>query len=308
MKKQRITGMIFDIRRFSIHDGAGIRTTIFLKGCNLACVWCQNPEGISVLKRPLYFKNKCIQCGICCGMAKQGGIQQSNEQLALNIDAKEDWDAIIDACPTGALAWDSQEMDVNEVVNEVMKDEIFFKYGGGITISGGEPLMQPEFVLSLLKEFKERGVHTAVETALHVPLAALKQVLPYLDLIFADMKLFDSEKHLQYVGKGNERIKQNIKFLLNSNKRDAVIIRTPMIPGLTATIQNIAQISQYISSIYPDASYEILNYNPLAEGKYPLLNMIYYYKNNPKQYSPEAMEEFAAIARSNGVHNLIMEM
>lgn len=304
----KTTGMVFDIRRFSTHDGDGIRTTIFLKGCSLACVWCQNPEGIRTLRRPLHFKNKCIQCEICCNMARQGGMKHINGQIKIDAGATEDWDVLIDACPAGALAWDSQQMSVAEVVDEVMKDEVFFKHGGGVTISGGEPLMQPAFVLSLLKAFKQKGIHTAIETALHIPREVLQPVLPYLDLIYADMKLFDREQHLQYIGKPNERIKENIAYLLNSAKKDAVIIRTPMIPGITTSEENIAKISRFISDIYPDVSYEILNYNPLAEAKYHLVDMTYCFIENPKLYSSEAMAEFIKIAQNHGVHNIMTEL
>lgn len=300
-------GTIFDIRRFSTHDGDGIRTTIFLKGCPLNCAWCQNPEGISMKKRPIHFKNRCIKCGICVKLSKNNGVVFEDGNIKLNIDRDENWDEIIDACPSGALMMDSQIQTVDEVIQEVMRDKVFFKHGGGVTLSGGEPLAQPKFAVELLKELKKINVNTAIETALNVNTEIVKEVLPYLDIIYADFKIFDEEVHRKYTGASNEKIKENIKFLLQSEKKKNMIIRTPMISGYTTSKKNIAEISRYISDIYEDVSYEILNYNPLAEAKYPLVDKEYCFKENYQLYSKEEMKQFGNIAINNGVKNLIIE-
>ena len=307
MNRKNIQGTIFDIRRFSTHDGGGIRTTVFFKGCPLSCVWCHNPEGISIKSRPLYFLNRCIRCGICAKLSSSGGAVLEADGVRLHPEKDEDWSGIIDACPSGALTWDSRQMTVHEAVEELMRDEPFFKHGGGVTLSGGEPLLQPEFAAALLEELKSRGVHTAIETALHVKQDTLEKVLPFLDLIYADYKIADPENHKKYTGVSNELIKNNIHFLLESDKREAVIIRTPMIPGLTDMVDNIAAISRCISEIYPQVSYEILNYNPLAESKYHLIDQEYYFKENPKRYSDQEMKAFAESALLNGIKNIIME-
>ena len=162
-----MTGTIFDVRRFSTHDGGGIRTTMFMKGCPLSCVWCHNPEGISVKPRPLHFPTKCMGCGICCRLAEQGGMTREADGVRIHPDRPEDWPALVDACPAGALAWDSRTVTVGQAVEELLKDRAFFKYGGGITLSGGEPLLQPEFAAAVLKRMQEEGVHTAMETSLY---------------------------------------------------------------------------------------------------------------------------------------------
>lgn len=307
MEERTIKGIVFDIRRFSTHDGGGIRSTVFLKGCPLSCVWCHNPEGISRTVRPLYFPNKCIGCQICCSLSENSGILMTEKGIRLDITKTEDWDRIIEECPSGAILWDSARLTVEEAVEEVLRDAPFYKYGGGVTLSGGEPLLQPEFVLSFLKEMKKRNIHTAIETALHVPTETLEAVLPWLDLIYADFKIFEPEAHKKYTGVTNERIKKHIRLLLESENRDHVIIRTPMIPGLTTKDDNIAGISRFISALSKKVSYEILNYNPLGEAKYHLVDKTYCFKDNPEPYSRQDMERFAEIARSNGVNHIILE-
>ena len=303
-----MTGRIFDIRRFSTHDGSGIRTTIFLKGCPLRCVWCQNPEGLSYEKRPLWFQNRCIGCGICLDLSRDLGVSQRENRIHLDISCKEDWEEIIDACPGTALQMDSRDLTVEETLEEALKDKIFFEQGGGITVSGGEPFLQPEFLKALLIALKERHVNTAVETSLHAPLPTLKSVLPYLDTIYADFKIYDSAAHQQHTGVTNETIRENLRYLLTSpDYQNRVIIRTPMIPGYTTGSDNIAQIARYITSLYPDVSYEILNYNPLAAGKYDLVDRTYCFTENPKLYTPDQMEAFVRIAHENSVKRLILD-
>lgn len=302
-----MTGAIFDIRRFSTHDGGGIRTTMFFKGCPLSCVWCHNPEGISAKRRPLHFPGKCIGCGICCGLSVHGGMTREAEGIRLHPEREEDWTALIDACPAGALSWDSRIVTVDEAVEELLKDRAFFKYGGGVTLSGGEPLGQPEFATQVLKRLQAEGVHTAIETSLQAGPEALRMVLPYLDLIYADLKIFDDERHKKYVGASNRNILKNLELLLTSDKRSQTIIRTPLIPEYTADPANIAAISRFLSGIYEDVSYELLNYNPLAEAKYHLVDREFCFKENPGRYSAEQMEAFAGVARENGIKTIIIE-
>lgn len=306
-EKQMLKGNIFDIRRFSTHDGAGIRTTLFFKGCPLSCVWCHNPEGISTKSRVIYFKNKCIKCGICCDISMNNGVIINDGNIVLDITKSENWDRIINECPTKSIVYDCRQMTVEEAVNEVLRDEPFFKYGGGVTLSGGEPLLQNEFTLEFLKELKLKNVNTAIETSASVSQDILKSVLPYLDIIYCDMKIFDDDEHINYTGKSNEIIKKNIEFLLTSDKKDDVIIRTPIIPSITDSYENISNISKYISSIYKDVRYELLNYNPLAEAKYHLIDKKYYFEKNPSKYSDLEMNNFIKIAMENGIKNIILE-
>jgi pyruvate formate lyase activating enzyme len=303
-----LIGRIFDIRRFSTHDGDGIRTTIFLKGCPLKCLWCQNPEGISPKQNLIHFQNKCISCELCIKNCFNKSIIKKDNKICVIKENCTDHqnNTAIDICPTGALTMDSKDYNLDEVVEIAMKDKAFFKYGGGVTLSGGEPFYQKQFTIELLKTLKEQGINTAIETSLFVPSEYLLEALPFLDTIFADLKVFDDEKHKTFTGVSNELIKKNIKLMLESDKKDSVIIRTPLIPHFTATNENIYHISKYLSEIYPSVRYELLNYNPLAKAKYNLIdNLDYCFEENPKMYTEEQMKEFQKIAINAGVKNLI---
>lgn len=304
---EEIKGRVFDIRRFSTHDGSGIRTTIFMQGCTLACAWCHNPEGIGQLRRPIWFAGKCIHCGTCLAKTAHAGLSKEGQDIKVHPEIEENWDAVIDACPTGALRWNDKFMSVDDAVKRLMRDEPFFVHGGGVTFSGGEPLLQKEFVLQTLKELKKRNVQTAIETALNVPWENVEAVIPYLDIIYADLKIMDVHEHQKYIGQENGQILANIKKLLQSSARERVIIRTPMIPGMTATAKNIREIAGYISGIYPTVRYELLNYNPLASAKYHLVDRKYCFEVNPKKYTAEQMQQFAQTAVSAGAVNASVE-
>ncbi|MFQ9516279.1 MAG: glycyl-radical enzyme activating protein [Eubacterium sp.] len=301
-------GLVFDFKRFSTHDGHGIRTTIFLKGCTLNCVWCQNPEGISIKQRPLYFPNKCIHCNTCIQKAKCGGMYLKDGKIKLDITKREDWMEIIDYCPSGALTMDSKEMTVEEVVEEACKDAPFFKYGGGVTLSGGEPLFQHEFAIEVLKRIKKRGITTTIETASHIPIDIYKEAMKYIDFVYADLKIMDGDVHKKYTGTDNDLIKKNLTWLLSSEHAEKVTIRTPLIPGMTTGVDNIAGIARFISNIYTEVRYEILNYNPLAKAKYDMVDKEFCFWKNPPLYSNNQMREFGKIATDNGVKNLILEI
>ena len=256
-----LKGYVFDFKRFSTHDGHGIRTTVFLKGCTLNCVWCQNPEGISIKQRPLYFQNKCIHCNTCVHLAENGGVTEVDGKIKLDVSKVENWHYIIDSCPAVALTMDSTEMTSKEVVEEACKD---------------------------------------------APMPIYKEAMKYIDYVYADLKIMDSNLHKKYTGVDNTRIVQNLKWLLMSEKKENVIIRTPLIPGMTATEENIAGIAKFISGLYPEVKYEILN--PLAQAKYDMVDKEFCFKNNPPLYSDDQMRAFGKIATDNGVKNLILEI
>ena len=295
--------LVFDIKRFAIHDESGLRTTVFFKGCPLRCLWCQNPEGLNTQRQVIYFKNKCIHCRCC---------QQFKEQINYQNDRPyfqnhQDFDQVIKTCPSGAIQYDSQEYTLDKLMNKIKEDEVFFQHGGGVTFSGGEPFMQGEFLIKILKRCQKEKIHTAIETSLYTDLENVQKALPYLDQIYCDCKLYDENLHKQYTGVSNEKVLKNIAYLLQSNKKEHVIVRTPLIPTMTASFENISSISRFLVSCYGDVHYEILNYNPLAQSKYAYLDMEYCFKENPKMYSSEKMQEFYDCAKQNGIKNLVID-
>lgn len=301
------TGRIFDVRRFSTHDGGGIRTTVFFKGCPLRCAWCHNPEGISLQRRPVWFSGRCIGCGDCASSARDGGVRATGNGMTLDPRAREDWDALMDGCPTGALRWDSRDVTADELMVELRRDAAFFAHGGGVTLSGGDPLMQPDFAREILLRCRAEGIHTAVETELEAAWPVAEAVLECADLIFADLKLMDPAMHRRYTGADNARILENLRRLLGGELGARTVVRTPLIPGVTATQENLAAIAIFLAEVRPEACYELLNYNPLAAAKYPLVGRRYLFEENPPRYTNVQMEDFRALVRRCGIRNLICE-
>ncbi len=307
-----IKGLVFDIRRFSTHDGPGLRTTVFTKGCPLRCLWCQNPEGLEMERRLCYFKNKCIGCGICINECPMGALSYSNDSGAkyIVIDRQlcNKCGICVNACPAQALAFDSTEMTVENVIEELLKDKDFYGSSGGITLSGGDPFAQKEFTLEILKESKKNGLNTAIETCLYVDRKTLESFLPYIDLLIADLKVLDSNLHKKYTGRDNELIKENMRYLFNEcqvQNRPEILVRVPLIPGYTATEENLGEIADFLYSLSPEVKVELINYNPLAQSKYTLLNKKFIYEKNPQMYKNDELETFSAVLVSRGITNIV---
>lgn len=299
--------LVFDIKRFALHDGHGLRTTVFFKGCPLRCKWCQNPEGLSDQKRPIYFKNSCIHCKRCEQFSKENQMEYKNERPYFNLEYKGDFDNLIKACPANAIRYDSEIYDVQTLIEKIKEDQVFFRDEGGVTFSGGEPLMQGDFLYEILKACKEEKNHTAIETTMYGSFELIKKILAYLDLIYIDLKVFDEKKHEEYTNVSSDIIKKHIKYILESEYREKVIIRTPLIPTMTATDQNIKNIANFLFQIYPDVKYELLNYNPLASAKYELVDLEYKIDKQLKMFNKKEMNHFYQVVYETGLKNLIIE-
>ena len=246
---------IFDIERNSYVDGPGIRTTVFYKGCNLRCAWCHNPESQSPKPQMMFFKNKCTGCGKC------------KEKCPNHLESCELCGKCTLYCPHDAREICGKEYTVDEVVREILKDKAFYEAsGGGVTFSGGECMLQIDFLEDLLKECQKNGIHTAVDTAGYVPFEQFEQILPYTELILYDIKCFDSEKHKQYTGVGNELILENLKRLLATDK--SVWIRIPIIPTVNDTEEEIRSIRSFLLSCGTPEKVELLPYHAMGEHKY----------------------------------------
>ena len=207
-----VSGNISNIARASLHDGPGVRTVVYFKGCGLRCSWCHNPETLSVQKEILFAPIKCIHCGRGVSCCPEHHVIDGNDMAFLREGCAH-CGKCAEACPTGALSVSGKEMSVDEVMKEILKDVHYYRENGGVTLSGGECLLQTEFCAAILSTCREQGIHTTIETALFVPWAQIERVWPLCDLIFADLKVADPEKHREYTGQDNALIRENLRKL-----------------------------------------------------------------------------------------------
>ncbi len=292
------TANIFDIKRFGTNDGSGIRTVIFIKGCPLSCLWCHNPEGQFKDNRIWCINNLCIGCSSCIAACKVKAITQLEKGVCVDKSSCTLCGACIKACPTGALRIDGVKMSVAEVMAEIEKDRVFYGREGGVTLSGGECTASPAFSLELLEECRKASIHTAIETCLYAKPEVIAAFMEATDLILADIKLLDPVLHKKMTGVDNALILSNFKMLAKGAKH--LIVRIPMIPGYTASALNVGEIAEFVAAENPKIPIELLNYNPLCEGKYYALGKDYIKCKEPFSY--QEMEAFASAAKAHGLN------
>jgi pyruvate formate lyase activating enzyme len=294
-------GIVTNVQRFSIHDGPGIRTTVFFKGCNLRCFWCHNPETLSIKQELQVFPDRCIGCGACFAACRQGAHVAADDggQRAFLRDLCLACGQCASTCYAEALVLVGEWRTVDEVVGEVLRDRPFYDTsGGGVTLSGGDPLMQPEFALAVLERCRQEGLHTAIETAANYGWERLARFLPLTDLMMMDIKLLDSAQHKACTGVPNERILANAQRL--GQEAEALIVRTPVVPGVNDNDEAIAQIARFVSGLPRLQYYELLSFHPMATGKYRSLDLDYRARELQSP-SAELMEHLAEVARCEGI-------
>lgn len=258
-------GRIFDIERFSTADGPGIRTVVFFKGCNLHCYWCHNPESIRPNAELELDDTQCIGCGLCAKVCPHQAHDFSDGHRILREKCKLCF-GCADACPPGALKRVGREISVEACMDEIRQDAPFYsRSGGGVTLSGGEVLMQAPFAVRLLEACKGEGIRTAIESNLAFPREQIEPLLPHLDLIMADIKHMDPQHHRLGTGQSNEGILENLLWLDGQNI--PLIIRTPVIPGFNDDAENIAKTARFLSNLQNLQYYELLSYNPMGNDK-----------------------------------------
>ena len=276
-KVKSVGGVVFDIQRFALYDGPGIRTLVFLKGCPLRCWWCQNPEGLTTRPSLVYLAYKCIRCKTCLAACKKRALlfDEENKVIRFNRELCELCGTCARLCPTTAIRLVGKVMTVEEVMNEIERDIPFYDAsGGGVTFSGGEPLMQPNFLVRLLEACRSRGVHTAIETSGYAPTSVFKKVLNLVDLLLFDIKLADDVEHTKYTGVSNKPILNNLLYANSAGK--PVIIRIPVIPTITDTDKNVLGIEKILSllNLSKVIRVDLLPYHDVKE-KYERLGLEY---------------------------------
>lgn len=264
-----MTGRVFNIQRFSVHDGPGIRTTIFFKGCNLRCRWCHNPESYRKEAEMQYFLEKCVGCGECMavcfhGVRIENGKRVGTENCVLCRDCE-------DACMTGALKFAGEEYTVEQLVKVAGRDmDYYTSSGGGVTVSGGEPLLQYEFIGELLAELKQAGISTALDTAGNVDFERFAHVLPHTDLVLLDLKIMDDERHRQYTGVSNKKILENARKLMEMGQR--MHIRVPVMVGVNDHMENALALRNFIEGYDNIEEVRFLPYHNMGLAKAASVN------------------------------------
>ena len=268
---------IFNIQRYSLHDGSGIRTVLFLKGCPLRCLWCCNPESQSPEKELIYRKSRCIgmdKCGLCKKFGNGSGIYTGEDGKALlDMSLCNSRTELSGICPSGALKTEGKTISIEEALEIVQQDEIFYRGKGGLTLSGGEPLAQ-EASVNLLKRAKEEHINTAVESCGLVPTQRLLDAAAYLNEIFFDVKSLNPEKHKEYTGVSNEQILYNLTELKKAYPEKKIKVRTPVIPGFNDSREELDAIENFLKSI-GITDWEKLPYHTYGVGKYEMLGREY---------------------------------
>jgi pyruvate formate lyase activating enzyme len=265
--------LIFSIQKFCIHDGPGIRTTIFFKGCPLACQWCHNPESQSYGREIMVNPDRCTLCGRCQIHCSQQAIQLLNNKMIYHADHCRYCEKCVDYCSNNAREVAGQEYTVSRLMAEIEKDRPFYEQsGGGVTLSGGEAMIQIDFVEELIRACKERGISVAMDTSGYAPWQHFTRISKLVDLFLYDIKLMDSQLHRQYTGKDNGLILENLQAL--SDQGASINLRLPLIDGVNSTDIHINQVLNFISTLHLD-SINLLPYHDIGKGKYDQLNRAY---------------------------------
>lgn len=293
-----ITGMIFDIRRYSIHDGPGIRTAVFLKGCPLECRWCHNPEGRAAAPELILRVSRCFHCGDCLPVCPNAALSRRERQILIDRSRCDVCGSCADYCPSEALQVVGREMTVAQVLEEIERDRPFYEQsGGGVTFTGGEPLAQPDFLRALLQACRTRGLHTALDTCGYAPWAVLDEIRPLVDLFLYDLKLMDDARHQEWTGVSNAEILANLRRLSEAGQE--ILVRLPLVPGVNDGEENLRQTGAFLASLPTVPAVELLAYHHIAEAKYAGLGREYGLDIRPPD--AEHMRRCAAMLDGYGI-------
>lgn len=305
-------GIVFNIQRYTINDGPGIRTEIFLKGCMMKCGWCSNPESQRLSKEPGVYSTKCIseeKCGLCIKACRRQALLFGKEKIA-GIDRKKCAGCMrcVEACPSGAIkAW-GEDMLVSDVMAVIEKDRGYYeRSGGGVTVSGGDPLMQADFARELLKACRDAGIHTCLESTFDADRETVEDVVRYADLIISDIKHMDSEMHRKYTGAGCEKVLENLRIL--ALEGHDMILRIPLIPGINDDMQNISRTADFIEHNIGERlmTLQLLSFMRMGEEKCASLDRVYAMKDLEfdREGFQRKVEKIAGYFNDRGIHCVV---
>jgi pyruvate formate lyase activating enzyme len=299
-------GRILHTQRLSTEDGPGIRTTVFFKGCPLHCEWCHNPESISSCLQTQWFSIRCIGCKTCVDTCPNGYLTMTNLGLCIDRTHCDACGKCAAACPSGALEAMGELVTVDELLAELLKDRAYYEAsGGGVTLSGGEPTLQPLFAEAILRGLKEAGISTALDTCGLCPASTLDRLLPYTDLVLFDLKLFDADLHRRFTGAPNRQILENLLHIRDIIQRQeqpvSLWARTPLIPGTTSSEENLAAIGHYLAETLDGAlsRWELCAFNNLCRDQYARLGLEWNYARTPLMTRTE-LTHCEEIAKASG--------
>ena len=302
-----LKGRILHLQRFSTEDGPGIRTTIFFKGCPLHCLWCHNPESMSIEPQIQWLENRCIGCGTCIKTCPLGCLTKTEQGVVIDRELCTGCGDCAETCPANAMELLGRQVSLDELVEELIKDQIYFeKSGGGVTLSGGEPLMQPDFAAALLHRLKKRDVNTAIDTCGVCSTSSLDKLLLYTDIVLFDLKEAEPEKHYDFTGLHNQRIFDNLiyirDYIVKRAPEKILWIRTPLIPEATATRDNITGLGAFITKNLAGVvqRWDLCAFNNLCRDKYRRLGIAWQYASTPLM-TKDAVRELEQCAKLSGV-------
>lgn len=301
-KETTAKGTIVKIERFGIHDGPGIRTVVFFKGCPLRCKWCSTPESQTGYREMVYYATKCTRCRKCVDVCPPKAISVSaDDKMFVDKRFCDNCGKCVEVCHNAARKMLGEEMTVEQIMTVIEKDTVFYwNSGGGVTLSGGEPGMQPKFALAILEACKEKGVHTAIETCGHVEWSILSELLKYLDLVYLDIKHILPIEHERLTGKRNDLILENCKRIISNYPRISVILRIPVIPGHNDSEENITKTAEFVCQLSDTTRVEILPYHKFGVHMYPALSRDYALPE-VKTPSAEHMRDLQDMFKSCGI-------